>query len=182
MLPLDLYARVRVLLCTLHTRPRVQRAPGFPCALCVSRGPTIATARARRAARTQTRITPALGKMKQEFSPRRPGLDPGPITPGRSFAEGLCHRCLIETSRGMGPGFRRDDVLIARRLNRLPRIRHRRREAAVDRDRLTVDVGRLVAGEEQSHRRQFVRLARALQGIELADLAVGAALLGIVEY
>jgi len=32
--------------------------------------------------------------------------DPGPITPGRSFAEGLCHRCLTETSRGMGPGSR----------------------------------------------------------------------------
>ena len=34
MPPLDLYARVRTFLCTLHTRPRVQRAPGFPCALC----------------------------------------------------------------------------------------------------------------------------------------------------
>ena len=32
--PLNLYARVRFSLCTLHTRPRVQRAPGFPCALC----------------------------------------------------------------------------------------------------------------------------------------------------
>src|SRR5437773_6537851 len=31
--PLDLYARVRTFLCTLHTRPRVQRAPGLPCAL-----------------------------------------------------------------------------------------------------------------------------------------------------
>ena len=31
--PLDLYARVRTSLCTLHTRPRVQRAPGLPCAL-----------------------------------------------------------------------------------------------------------------------------------------------------
>ena len=34
MLPLNLYARVRTFLCTLHTRPRVQRAPGLPCALC----------------------------------------------------------------------------------------------------------------------------------------------------
>jgi len=33
MLPLDLYARVRTFLCTLHTRPRVQRAPGLPRAL-----------------------------------------------------------------------------------------------------------------------------------------------------
>ena len=31
--PLDLYARVRTSLCPLHTRPRVQRAPGLPCAL-----------------------------------------------------------------------------------------------------------------------------------------------------
>jgi hypothetical protein len=35
--PLDLYARVRTSLCTLHTRPRVQRAPGLPCALVISR-------------------------------------------------------------------------------------------------------------------------------------------------
>ncbi|MEH2521127.1 hypothetical protein V1279_006700 [Bradyrhizobium sp. AZCC 1610] len=35
--PLDLYARVRTSLCTLHTRPRVQRAPGLPCALVTSR-------------------------------------------------------------------------------------------------------------------------------------------------
>jgi hypothetical protein len=33
MLPLNLYARVRVLLCAMHTGPRVQRAPGLPCAL-----------------------------------------------------------------------------------------------------------------------------------------------------
>ena len=32
MPPLNLYARVRISLCILHTRPRVQRAPGFPCA------------------------------------------------------------------------------------------------------------------------------------------------------
>ena len=33
MPPLNLYARVRFSLCSLHTRPRVQRAPGFPCSL-----------------------------------------------------------------------------------------------------------------------------------------------------
>src|SRR5260221_11132546 len=66
-------------------------------------------------------------------------------------------------------------------LNRFARIRHRRRQAAIDRDRLSVDIGRVVAGEEQSHRRQFVRLPGALQGVELADLAVGAARLRIVE-
>jgi len=36
--PLDLYARVRTSLCPLHTRPRVQRAPGLPCALSFWRG------------------------------------------------------------------------------------------------------------------------------------------------
>ena len=36
--PLDLYARVRTSLCTLHTRPRVQRTPGLPCALSSWRG------------------------------------------------------------------------------------------------------------------------------------------------
>jgi len=30
--PLNLYARVRVLCAQLHARPRVQRAPGLPCA------------------------------------------------------------------------------------------------------------------------------------------------------
>src|ERR1700682_3963030 len=33
MPPLNLCARVRVLVRILHARPRVQRAPGFPCAL-----------------------------------------------------------------------------------------------------------------------------------------------------
>jgi len=37
MPPLDLYARVRFYSCNLHTRPRVQRAPGFPCALWFKR-------------------------------------------------------------------------------------------------------------------------------------------------
>ena len=36
--PLNLYARVRFRLRTLHTRPRVQRTPGLPCALCFFRG------------------------------------------------------------------------------------------------------------------------------------------------
>ena len=64
-------------------------------------------------------------------------------------------------------------------LNRLARIRHRRGEAAIDRDRLAIDVGGFVTGEEQPHRRQLVRLSGALQRIELADLAVGAALLAL---
>jgi hypothetical protein len=36
--PLDLYARVRTSLCSLHTGPRVQRAPGLPCALSCQSG------------------------------------------------------------------------------------------------------------------------------------------------
>ena len=47
--------------------------------------------------------------------------------------------------------------------DRLAGIRHRGGEAAVDRDRLTVDIGRVIAGEEQSHGREFMRLAGALQ-------------------
>jgi hypothetical protein len=39
-----LYARVRIFLRLLHTRPRVQRAPGIPCALCLEgRGNSIAS-------------------------------------------------------------------------------------------------------------------------------------------
>jgi hypothetical protein len=38
MLRLYLYARVRVPCAQLHTRPRVQRAPGLPCALFSPRG------------------------------------------------------------------------------------------------------------------------------------------------
>src|ERR1700752_2417577 len=34
---LNLYARVRQMRNSWHTRPRVQRAPGFPCALCFER-------------------------------------------------------------------------------------------------------------------------------------------------
>jgi len=34
VLRLYLYARVRTSSCTLHTRPRVQQAPGIPCSLC----------------------------------------------------------------------------------------------------------------------------------------------------
>src|ERR1700722_18845780 len=42
------------------------------------------------------------------------------------------------------------------RLNRFSRVWHRGGEAAIDRERLAVDIGRLVAGEEQSHRRDLV--------------------------
>src|SRR5436190_5373142 len=66
-------------------------------------------------------------------------------------------------------------------LNRFAGIWHRGGEAAVDRDRLSVDIGRIIAGEEQSHCRELMRLAGALERVELTDLLVGAALPGIVE-
>ena len=45
-------------LCALwHTRPRVQRAPGIPCALCSQEGQRIWKTRAKRAARTRTHVT-----------------------------------------------------------------------------------------------------------------------------
>src|SRR3984893_15910832 len=46
MPPLNLYARVRISLCNLHTRPRVQRAPGIPCSLFFSRDNILCKARA----------------------------------------------------------------------------------------------------------------------------------------
>src|SRR4029079_1699582 len=73
-------------------------------------------------------------------------------------------------------------MTIPNQLNRFTRIRHRGRKTAVDRDRLAVDIGSVVAGEEQSHRGEFVRLPGAFQGVELADLVGGAALLGAIEY
>ena len=40
----------------LHTRPRVQRASGIPCALCCFEGGSLPTTRASRAARTRTSV------------------------------------------------------------------------------------------------------------------------------
>src|SRR5712691_8881491 len=97
------------------------------------------------------------------------------------FAGGL--NSFRPKSRGRGvwvPAFARTTPTV--RLNRLPRIWHRRGEAAVDGECLAVDIGRLVARKEQAHRRDLVRLAGALQGIELADLVLRAALLGAVEH
>jgi hypothetical protein len=52
---LYLYARVRISLRTLHTRPRVQRAPGIPCSLRF-RGKGSCKPRAHHAARTRSHI------------------------------------------------------------------------------------------------------------------------------
>ena len=38
MFSVALYARVRIFQCTMHMRPRVQRASGIPCALCFEGG------------------------------------------------------------------------------------------------------------------------------------------------
>ena len=51
MPPLDLYARVRILTALLHTRPRVQRASGLPCALLFLEGVNRRKPRTHRAAR-----------------------------------------------------------------------------------------------------------------------------------
>ena len=45
--PLDLYARVHFFV-PLHTRPRVQRAPGLPCALVISGARAVASTRGAR--------------------------------------------------------------------------------------------------------------------------------------
>src|SRR5258708_5952183 len=126
------------------------------------------TTRALRAARMRTYVgSPSLrAKRSNPFALRKGRMDCFRL---RSSSYGGQVVALLLAMTALNP------------LNRLPRIGHRRGEAAIDRDRLTVDVGRLVAGEEQSHRRQFMRLAGALQGIELADPAVGAALPGVVE-
>ena len=75
MLPLNLYARVRVLLRTLHTRPRVQRAPGLPCALCYRGGQDFEqTSGAIGAARSRMCGCRRMGGAKRYPSPRAPAL------------------------------------------------------------------------------------------------------------
>jgi hypothetical protein len=61
--PLNLYARVRSFYLNLHARPRVQRAPGLPCALCHQRAATRHNSGARRVAGSRSYIqlsSPAL--------------------------------------------------------------------------------------------------------------------------
>src|SRR3984893_12162337 len=69
MSPLNLYARVHISLCILHTRPRVQRAPAIPCALLFSRVNPIKT-RAHRAARMRSH---ALDEAKRVYRERAAG-------------------------------------------------------------------------------------------------------------
>ena len=53
----------------LHTRPRVQRAPGFPCALLFSGAKLIAKLRAHRAARWRTYAFPSLRGAQRRSNP-----------------------------------------------------------------------------------------------------------------
>ena len=48
----------------------------------------------------------------------------------------------------------------------------RRRQSAVHRKRLSVDIGRIVTRQKQRHSRNLFRPARALHCIQLADLAI----------
>src|SRR3974390_266007 len=54
----------------------------------------------------------------------------------------------------------------------------RRREPAVDHDRLAVDVGAVVRGEEQRRAGDLLRLAAPLQRVEVADPVLRAPLAG----
>ena len=99
---------VCVLLLQVHTRPRVQRAPGIPHALQGAKDSS--TTRAQRAAGSRSRVWNCFSGQQ---TPRRPGQakrDPGPITTkvhccaklGPRFDPSLA-------SAAMGPGLRRDD-------------------------------------------------------------------------
>jgi hypothetical protein len=175
------------LLVHLHTRPRVQRAPGFPCALLIQGGQGSCKPRAIGAARTRTHIPTivarACGPLQYSrdindrnrqaaaywkpraghngFSRRTlacPGrgaaCNAAELVIGRAFARPLAEPGSILSSSRMNdrpqlcsapqrcaarPGRESDS-------NRLAGIRHRRRQAAIDRDRLAVDIGGVVAG------------------------------------
>jgi hypothetical protein len=64
---LHLYARVRILCASMHTRPRVQRAPGLPCALSVLGANDFVKLGQKPVARTRTHIS---------SSSRPPSWDP----------------------------------------------------------------------------------------------------------
>ena len=73
--PLNLYARVRVLLRNLHTRPRVQRAPGLPCALYFREGQDFEqTSGAIGAARSRMCVCRRMGGAKRYPSLHPPAL------------------------------------------------------------------------------------------------------------
>ena len=72
---------VRALLCTLRTGPRVQRAPGFPCALCLERAGVKDKTRAQCAARSRRRVTLYDASHLYSSSPGLTGRSSNPETP-----------------------------------------------------------------------------------------------------
>src|SRR5258705_13881680 len=90
--PLNLYARVRIFLCTLHTRPRVQRASGIPCALSFERRALLANL-GRNAPREREFMFTVIARSScdeaiHSFFTRRNGL-----------LRGACHRARIRATR-----------------------------------------------------------------------------------
>jgi len=71
---LYLYARVRISLRTLHTRPRVQRAPGIPCSL--SLGGNVHANLGRNASRERENcINVIASEAKQSTAPQKGRMD-----------------------------------------------------------------------------------------------------------
>src|SRR5258708_2914035 len=115
MLRLYLYARVRLLCAFLHARPRVQQAPGVPCALF--RAKDSCMPRAFRAARTQMYVgfTVITSEAKQSISPRKERM--------------YCFVALLLAMTALNP------------LNRFARRRHPPVDAAVYRDLRAIALG-----------------------------------------
>src|SRR5580698_9320614 len=80
----------------MHTRPRVQRAPGLPCALLFWGANEIVRLGQNHVARTRTHVP---------SSPRTRG----PITPGVDCCERRLAHGRSESPRRMGPRVRGDD-------------------------------------------------------------------------
>jgi hypothetical protein len=93
MLRLYLYARVRFLRALLHTRPRVQQAPGIPRALFSLGGPVINSSGASRR------------ETAESYSVSSPGLTGRPSIPEAAVIEPISRGVLDTRIRGY------DDVL-----------------------------------------------------------------------
>ena len=163
-----------------HTRLRVRRAPGIPCALCCSRGelPHSSGAQRRENAKCVGVIARHVKRCAKHDIARCTMIASPTLADDLTGVEFEANRrtlrhCGEATKCRRQSGLPRRFAPLRKRfafvagndepLNRFSRIRHRGGEAAVDRDGLAVDVGGLVARQEQSHRREFMRLAGALQ-------------------
>jgi hypothetical protein len=114
MLPLNLYARVRIFYVHLHARPRVQRAPGFPCALYSTEGERLCNTRASHAARMRTH-TPRCLTVKSEYAAIAFRSVAGSYIQRRvCFAPDLAHRAIAIPDL--------DAAIRALRLNRRKKI------------------------------------------------------------